>query len=150
MSEEKAIPLITFANNGKLEFNPEAKNVLKKIDGPISVIGVAGKYRTGKSYLLNQVILNKNEGFGVGGTINSCTKGIWMWNKCLKGTSPEGKIVNVIILDSEGLGAIDVDANHDSRVFTLVMLISSYFIFNSLGSIDEESLENLNMIGNLS
>lgn len=73
-----------------------------------------------------------------------------MWSKPIKGTSPDGKIVNVIVLDSEGLGAIDVDANHDSWIFTLVMLLSSYFIFNSLGSIDEESLENLQMIANLS
>ena len=73
-----------------------------------------------------------------------------MWTKPIKGTSPEGKIVNIIVLDSEGLGAIDVDANHDSRIFTLVMLVSSYFLFNSLGSIDEESLENLQMIANLS
>jgi Guanylate-binding protein, N-terminal domain len=38
-------------------------------------------YRTGKSYLLNRVILNvqKGEGFGVGPTINPCTKGLWMW-----------------------------------------------------------------------
>lgn len=59
-------------------------------------------------------------------------------------------MVNVVVLDSEGLGAIDVDANHDSRVFTLIMLICSYFIFNSIGAIDEESLENLQMIANLS
>lgn len=73
-----------------------------------------------------------------------------MWNKPLRGTTPTGEMVSVIVMDSEGLGAIDVDANHDSRVFTLVMLICSCFIFNSLGAIDEESLENLSMIGNLS
>lgn len=66
-----------------------------------------------------------------------------MWSKPIKGTSPDGKIVNIIVLDSEGLGAIDVEANHDARVFTLVMLVCSNFIFNSLGAIDEESLENL-------
>lgn len=54
-----------------------------------------------------------------------------MWSKPIKGTSPDGKIVNIIVIDSEGLGAIDVEANHDSRIFTLVMLLSSYFIFNS-------------------
>ena len=42
----------------------------------IGIIAVAGKYRTGKSFLLNRIILNKkdNEGFGVGPTINPCTK----------------------------------------------------------------------------
>ena len=40
------------------------------------MIAVAGKYRTGKSFLLNRIILNKTEekGFGVGPTINPCTK----------------------------------------------------------------------------
>jgi len=42
----------------------------------IGVIAVAGKYRTGKSFLLNRIILNKTDerGFGVGPTINPCTK----------------------------------------------------------------------------
>jgi hypothetical protein len=45
------------------------------------VITVAGKYRTGKSYILNRVLLNQNVGFEVGPTINACTKGLWMWPK---------------------------------------------------------------------
>lgn len=48
------------------------------------VIGVAGLYRTGKSYLLNRVLLNRESGFGIGSTINACTKGIWMWGKPIK------------------------------------------------------------------
>jgi len=35
---------------------------------------VAGMYRTGKSYLLNRMLLNRSNGFGVGPTINPCTK----------------------------------------------------------------------------
>ena len=31
-------------------------------------------YRTGKSYLLNRMLLNRSDGFGVGPTINPCTK----------------------------------------------------------------------------
>ena len=31
-------------------------------------------YRTGKSYLLNRMLLNRSGGFGVGPTINPCTK----------------------------------------------------------------------------
>ena len=42
----------------------------------IGIIAVAGKYRTGKSFLLNRIILDKkeNKGFGVAPTINPCTK----------------------------------------------------------------------------
>jgi Guanylate-binding protein, N-terminal domain len=54
----------------------EAKQLLSSLKEKIGVIAVAGKYRTGKSFLLNRIILNKteNEGFGVGPTINPCTK----------------------------------------------------------------------------
>jgi hypothetical protein len=38
------------------------------------IISVVGNYRTGKSYLLNRVILDKNNGFDVGSTVNACTK----------------------------------------------------------------------------
>ena len=72
-----------------------------------------------------------------------------MWGRPLKGTTPDGKIVNVIVLDSEGLAAIDVDSNHDSRIFSLVMLLTSCFVYNSLGPIDEQALENLSLVINL-
>lgn len=45
----------------------------------LHIITVAGKYRTGKSYILNRVLLERNSGFEVGPTINACTKGLWMW-----------------------------------------------------------------------
>lgn len=129
--------MITFNENNEIALNPEAIEILKNIPPPISVVGVAGNYRTGKSYLVNRIILNKNKGFDVGKSINPCTKGIWMWGRPLKGTTPDGKIVNVIVLDSEGLAAIDVDSNHDSRIFSLVMLLTSCFVYNSIGPIDE-------------
>jgi len=47
---------------------------LKKLSGPIGVLSVAGMYRSGKSYLLNRVLLNRSRGFDVGHTINACTK----------------------------------------------------------------------------
>ncbi len=55
---------------------PEAVKLLKSIKERIGVIAVAGKYRTGKSFLLNRIILGKsdNSGFGVGPSINPCTK----------------------------------------------------------------------------
>ena len=41
------------------EVNPEAVEFLSHIKGPIGVVSVAGMYRTGKSYLLNRVLLNR-------------------------------------------------------------------------------------------
>jgi hypothetical protein len=58
------------------QISAEAAELLSSIKERIGVIAVAGKYRTGKSFLLNRIILNKTEdkGFGVGPTINPCTK----------------------------------------------------------------------------
>ena len=61
-------------------------------------------------------------------------------NQPIKGTSINGDPVNVFVIDTEGLGAFDETQNHDVRIFTLAILLSSSFIYNSMGSIDETSL----------
>ena len=53
-------------------------------------------------------------------------------------------------MDSEGIGAFNEDQNHDTRIFLLALLLSSYFIYNSMGTIDENALQNLSLIVNLS
>lgn len=102
---------------------------------------------------MNKVILNaekSNKGFNIGNTINPCTKGIWAWSELLEGKNKDNKPVNVLVLDSEGFGAFDENVEHDYKIFTLSMLLSSYLIYNSVGAIDENSLENLNCVINLS
>jgi len=44
--------------------------------------------------------------------------------------------MDVILIDTEGFGGMDENANHDSRIFLFSLLLSSYFIYNSVGSID--------------
>ena len=53
-------------------------------------------------------------------------------------------------MDSEGIGAFNEEQNHDTRIFLLALLTSSYFVFNSMGTIDESALQNLSLIVNLS
>ena len=57
--------------------------------------------------------------------------------------------MDVILIDTEGFGGMDENANHDSRIFLFSLLLSSYFIYNSVGSIDENALNTLNLIINL-
>ena len=107
-------------------------------------------YRTGKSYLINRMLLNRSKGFTVGPTVNPCTKGLWLWSKPIYGESSKGKRLPVLLIDTEGFGALDTDSNHDIRIFTLAILLSSYFLYNSIGGIDESALQNLNFVINLS
>jgi len=129
--KERALPLI-YVVGGKFEINPEVVSMMELVKGPIGVVSVAGMYRTGKSYLLNRLLLNRKGGFGVGPTINPCTKGIWIWGTPLKGFTSTGEPCSVLIVDSEGIGGLDEDNNHDMRIFCLALLLSSYFIYNSM------------------
>ena len=64
-------------------------------------------------------------------------------------TEINGEKLKLLVVDSEGIGGFDEDQNHDTRIFMLTLLLSSYFIFNSTGTIDESALSNLSLIINL-
>jgi hypothetical protein len=79
-NQGQALNLITFNKETGFELSPEARELLlsdELREEQIGVIAVAGKYRTGKSFLLNRILMGKKgdqNGFGVGPTINPCTK----------------------------------------------------------------------------
>ena len=147
----RPLELVYFDSNKGFWISDEGAKLLSSIEDGVGVIAVAGKYRTGKSYLLNKIILqNKsNSGFGVGPTINPCTKGLWVWSKTIETTYKDTPL-KVLVIDSEGIGALNEDTNHDTRIFLLALLISSYFIYNSMGTIDENAIQNISLIVNLS
>lgn len=140
----KAINFIVYDKEDGFEVSEEAKEFLLQMkDEDLGVIAVAGKYRTGKSFLLNRILLQQtaDKGFGVGPTINPCTKGLWLWNQPIELTDPRtNKPFKCLVVDSEGIGAFNEDQNHDTRIFLLALLLSSYFIYNSMGTIDENAL----------
>ena len=45
---------------------------------------------------------------------------------------------------------MDEDSNHDTKIFLFGVLLSSLLIYNSVGSIDENALNNLSLVVNLS
>lgn len=64
----------------QLEVVEEGLKYLASVPSPLALIAVVGKFHTGKSFLLNQV-MRKQGGFGVGRTVQPETMGIWMWGK---------------------------------------------------------------------
>ena len=151
--KNQAIPLISFVDN-KFIIPEEARNLLiNQSNENIGIISLVGKYRTGKSFLLNRVLLEKNKinGFDVGPTFKPCTKGIWIWTEPLMISNSHSKTpFPVFLIDTEGLGAYDEEINHDTKIFLIAVLISSLFIYNSFGAIDENAINSLSFILNLS
>mmetsp|Transcript_65116 Transcript_65116/g.160321 ORF Transcript_65116/g.160321 Transcript_65116/m.160321 type:complete len:1255 (+) Transcript_65116:107-3871(+) len=134
-------------DKAKFEVADEAKAFLETLKAPIALASIVGRYRTGKSFLVNRMLLDVvGKGFQVGATVNSCTKGLWMWNKPLRCRNKDGTEVNLLIIDTEGIGSLDADADHDAKIFAMALLLSSYFIYNSTGSIDESALNNLSLV----
>lgn len=73
------------------------------IPGPVALVAIAGTYRLGKSFLLNRLFLGQNFGFDVDGSINACTKGMWIWSQyiyCQRFGGP----ITLLVVDTEGLG----------------------------------------------
>ncbi len=105
------------------------------VKAPIAVIAIAGKYRGGKSYILNNLV--KQPGcFGVSNSTKACTQGLWIYDRAIPITR-NGVTINVIFMDTEGLGDVDKDGdNNDVRIFMLTLLMSSHCIFNCKGVID--------------
>lgn len=56
-----------------------------------------------------------------------------MWNKPI----PINEETDGILLDTEGLGSTERSTNTDAKIFSIAILLSSLFIFNSLGPINE-------------
>ena len=95
----KAVKLV-IQQNGKLKLNEESALMIKSIKGSIGVVAIIGPYRTGKSYIMNR-LLNRSDGFELGGTYRTTTRGIWMWNNMMSHFNENGDQMNLIFLDTE-------------------------------------------------
>ncbi|XP_004293897.1 PREDICTED: uncharacterized protein LOC101305731 [Fragaria vesca subsp. vesca] len=141
----RPIRLVYADENGRFRMDPEAVAVLQLVKEPIGVVSVCGRARQGKSYILNQ-ILGRSSGFQVASTHRPCTKGLWMWSAPLKRTALDGTEYNLLLLDTEGIDAYDQTGKYSTQIFSLAVLLSSMFIYNQMGGIDEASLDRLALV----
>ena len=116
----------------------EALEVLSTIDKPIAVLSICGPFRTGKSYLLSQ-ILGRPGAFKVGHHMSACTKGVWMGTTLLECTE-----YAILFLDTEGIDSPDgVDEAVINKMLIVSTLLSSLLVYNSLSVPDSGDLEYL-------
>ncbi|CAK6441317.1 unnamed protein product [Pipistrellus nathusii] len=129
----------------QLVVNPEALKILSAITQPMVVVAIVGLYRTGKSYLMNK-LAGQKKGFSLGSTVQSHTKGIWMW--CVP--HPKKPNYTLVLLDTEGLGDVEKgDNQNDSWIFALAILLSSTFVYNSMGTINQQAMDQLHYVTEL-
>ncbi|EGW12737.1 Interferon-induced guanylate-binding protein 1 [Cricetulus griseus] len=130
---------------GQLRANQEALGILEDITQPVVVVAIVGLYRTGKSYLMNK-LAGKQTGFSLGSTVQSHTKGIWMW--CVPHPQKPGH--TLVLLDTEGLGDVEKgDNQNDCWIFALAILLSSTFVYNSMGPINQPAIDQLHYVTEL-
>ena len=137
------VPLVT-CTEGRYTVDPDTLAWIEAKRGGFGIITCAGRYRTGKSFLLNRLAqADSGCGFGVGDSVQACTKGLWVYKKWFKTDDPDK---DILFMDTEGIDALDANDTHDVRVFTLALLLSSAFLYNSVGAIDETAMQTLSLM----
>ncbi|KAH0887071.1 hypothetical protein HID58_063167 [Brassica napus] len=130
-------------NHTKLRLSREGLEAISRITTPIAAVAVIGPYRSGKSFLLNQLLsLSCYEGFGVGHMRDTKTKGIWVWGTPLE-LEIDGVKTSIIYLDTEGFESVGKSNVYDDRIFALATVMSSVLIYNLPETIREADISRL-------
>ncbi|TKV90831.1 hypothetical protein SEVIR_9G055200v4 [Setaria viridis] len=141
---ERAFPIVE-PDHGhtKLRLSEQGLEAIRRIENPIAIVGVIGPYRSGKSFLLNQLLsLSCDKGFGVGHMRDTKTKGIWIWGTPVE-MDVDGSKVSVLYLDTEGFESVGKSNVYDDRIFALATVLSSVLIYNLPETVREADISRL-------
>ncbi|WVZ62137.1 hypothetical protein U9M48_011918 [Paspalum notatum var. saurae] len=141
---ERAFPIVEpDYGHTKLCLAKEGLEAIQRIKTPIAAVSVIGPYRSGKSFLLNQLMsLSCDRGFGVGHMRDTKTKGIWVWGSPIE-VDIDGSKVSVLYLDTEGFESVGKSNVYDDRIFALATVLSSVMIYNLPETIREADISRL-------
>ncbi|CAL9052352.1 unnamed protein product [Musa banksii] len=140
----RAFPIVEpDSEHTKIRLAREGLEAIQRITNPIAVVAVIGPYRSGKSFLLNQLLsLSCDEGFGVGHMRDTKTKGMWVWGTPVD-LDVDGTKVSILYLDTEGFESVGKSNVYDDRIFALATVMSSVLIYNLPETIREADISRL-------
>lgn len=144
----KALLLPDKSTHTRLVLQPEALETLRQLDGPVALVSVVGAYRTGKSWLLNELMKSGCDGgFIVGHERHTQTKGVWIQPSAANRTAGSTHIVYMDTEGFEGTGQAEV---YDDRIFAFAALVSSVLVYNLAETIKQADIERLAFAATLS
>jgi len=121
----------------------ETLNVLSELEGEVVVVSIVGPYRTGKSFLLNQLVPHEpgNLTFKVGDTIKPETEEVTL--VIIPPCASQGRYRHHVFLDTPGLFAPNRASIFDAQLLAVLNLVSNVVLYNSVGVIDRAAVEKL-------
>jgi atlastin len=156
-----AIPILSI-NNDAITLNPHAINsVLDKVgERPFVIISINGKFRKGKSLMLNfflQFLQSQNRqrvpvpsnwfqpqsvgrAFNWRGGAEAETNGINIWSEPFF-VNVNGQETAILLMDTQGSFDMETSLQHNTVIFALSALLSSVMIMNVETSISEDMLQ---------
>lgn len=148
--QARALPLaLPDASHTRLVLQPEAIEWLRALRGPVALVSIIGPYRSGKSFLLNQLLsVDCDSGFAVGHRRQTQTKGVWLWSAPLPrppaDTGSDAPVpATILFLDTEGIEGAGAAGVYDDRVFSFAALLSSVLVYNVPEAVREDDIEKL-------
>jgi len=144
----------------KLEKLLMAENVANR---KIIIISVTGAFRTGKSFLLNYLLLylrnleaggdsdwladdhNELTGFKWRRGADPETAGIMAWNRIFLIPNKNEEKVAVLLLDTQGAFDDQSDVKDVTLIFSLSTMISSCQVYNIRGNLQSDNLQHLQL-----
>ena len=136
----------TSTSNVKMDAVESTLAALSAIKTPVAVVAIAGGYRTGKSWFLNQLLPPSPQGFTVGHTTEAQTQDVQVHiipGCALRSQGVKDESLTLLYMDTPGLFSADRFKVFDAQLLALLNLISSVVLYNSQSVIDRPAIEQL-------
>ena len=155
---KRAVQIYGFKKSGRYELDLDAiKTIFGRPDIAqllIAVYCIAGKLRSGKSFILglllkflmygeeseNWIDVEIENNFNYSNSGNRVTIGIWIWSEPIIRKNVKGEDVAVFLMDTQGWHDDQTSLKDSSLIFGMSALLSSVVMFNVDKNVGEDDL----------